>query len=458
MAGKVERTIDVKGYGPITVLVPPGASREMVKSALMSKILPSDQFWKWRLRDQGNLKAPAATLANQLHSGARSALTGLGADSYNANRVAGNLTQGLADITPVGGAVSADDARIAAKEGRYGAALGNSVLAGLDLIPGVGKAAALGAKTAVPLIAKGVPNALGMFLARHGGEDKMFERALQMEKKGADPQKIWEEAGYNKQHGDWQREISDKGLRVREEAIPEDPNARVAIWDAIEHPKLEAEMPQFFEGLTVARETNPDYAGSFDYNTQILRLDPNADYNLESIAAHELQHGVSYWNNWPVGGNIMAPPDYADPEYLFWKGAVADEIEQMDKLYAAGDYEGYERARIRMNANTERMMKEGQPGEKYFDVADEVKARNVENRLLNYKDADLKSILPQDTQEVPDEFQYVKYPRQRFIWKGGRLLNPSTGGVMPTKTPGIIAPNALFGFEKDPLERFRRGY
>lgn len=95
----------------------------------------------------GNLEAPEPTLASGLTDGIRNALYGLGVDEGYASHFANKATNFLNDLTPVGDAISFDDARQAWGRGDYLAAGGNALLGAVGAVPGVGDAAARGIKS-----------------------------------------------------------------------------------------------------------------------------------------------------------------------------------------------------------------------------------------------------------------------------------------------------------------------
>lgn len=95
----------------------------------------------------GNLEAPPDTLASRGTDTIRNALAGLGVDERYAQHVADRAFGFLNDLTPVGDAVSLDDARAAWGRGDYLAAGGNALLAALGSVPGMGDAAARGIKS-----------------------------------------------------------------------------------------------------------------------------------------------------------------------------------------------------------------------------------------------------------------------------------------------------------------------
>jgi len=97
----------------------------------------------------GNLEAPEPTLASGLTDGIRNALYGLGVDEGYAGHFANKATNFLNDLTPVGDAISFDDARQAWNRGDYLAAGGNALMGVLGAIPGFGDAAAGTAKAII---------------------------------------------------------------------------------------------------------------------------------------------------------------------------------------------------------------------------------------------------------------------------------------------------------------------
>lgn len=111
----------------------------------------------------GNLEAPPDTLASRGTDTIRNALAGLGVDERYAQHVADRAFGFLNDLTPVGDAVSLDDARAAWGRGDYLAAGGNALLAALGSVPGMGDAAAGTAKAIIAPLFHGSPHKFDKF-------------------------------------------------------------------------------------------------------------------------------------------------------------------------------------------------------------------------------------------------------------------------------------------------------
>jgi len=111
----------------------------------------------------GNLQAPEPTLASGLSDGIRNALYGLGVDEGYASHFADRATNFLNDLTPVGDAISFDDARQAWNRGDYLAAGGNALMGVLGAVPGFGDAAAGTAKAIIAPLFHGSPHKFDKF-------------------------------------------------------------------------------------------------------------------------------------------------------------------------------------------------------------------------------------------------------------------------------------------------------
>lgn len=128
----------------ITKTFPDGASDQDIRAAFglpQSEVRRTGMF----AGNRNALSAPQDTFADRGRMGIANALSALGVDERYAHHVGDRAFNFLNDVTPVGDAVSADDARTAWNRGDYLAAGGNALLAALGAVPAVGD----GAKRAI---------------------------------------------------------------------------------------------------------------------------------------------------------------------------------------------------------------------------------------------------------------------------------------------------------------------
>jgi hypothetical protein len=139
--------------------VPTGASEAQIRTlaarALKQK-LPDAKYQRPVLSKEasqsllpasarGELKADDTALS-KVTGTVRGALGALGVGERYGAHLANRVTGALNDLTPVGDAVTASDARDDWRAGDYLGAIGNTALAGIGLIPGAGDLAAKGGR------------------------------------------------------------------------------------------------------------------------------------------------------------------------------------------------------------------------------------------------------------------------------------------------------------------------
>lgn len=107
----------------------------------------------WRSKSKGSVSKPSRTLKDDLEN-SLAALTG---DSRYGRHVAKRATGFLNDLTPVGDAISVDEARRSWQRGNYGQAAIQGGLAALAAIPGAGDAAAGTLKAIIAPLYHGSP-------------------------------------------------------------------------------------------------------------------------------------------------------------------------------------------------------------------------------------------------------------------------------------------------------------
>jgi hypothetical protein len=415
---QVRHTVTAPGKEPVEFFAPEGASDadlQQLASQALASTFPQETFvtpvldaatrkslerapakltQDEILSRQGDLTAPEPTLADAAVDRIRETLVGWGMDPYAAQREASNIASGASFLPGPGTAVAFDDARIAAKEGRYGAAAGNALAGLLDVAPGVGKGA----------------SALAMFLGRNAKTANLdlLRKAEQMAEQGADPGRILRETGWFKQHGDWKYEISDQPLKLNMENLPKW-GEKVPLRNVVSHPELEAAYPEEFAAVKFQKETNPEYGGSWNDHEGVLRSKYLSDEQMRSITAHELQHFVQDNEGFARGGTVpRAEPDLTDPEYLKLKPEWERLSAEYNRLRTPGpdyDLEASDAIGDQVEDVWGQMeLASNKP--RYMDVAGEVEARNVQARLRGSEDQ-RRLRAPWSTQEVPDHLQVV---------------------------------------------------
>jgi hypothetical protein len=110
----------------------------------------------WRSKSKGSISATPNTLENRINNAVAGLFHYFGMDEKKAQRQANKATAALNDLTPVGGAISADNSKREFKAGHYGKAATQGLMAALSVLPdgGAAVAKALGAAghAAVPAL------------------------------------------------------------------------------------------------------------------------------------------------------------------------------------------------------------------------------------------------------------------------------------------------------------------
>lgn len=86
----------------------------------------------------GSISVAHPRLTDRISDGIAGALRTIGLPRYSANMIGSRTSGFLNDFTPLGAAASAEDAKTAWRQGRYPAALGNALLAGISALPDFG--------------------------------------------------------------------------------------------------------------------------------------------------------------------------------------------------------------------------------------------------------------------------------------------------------------------------------
>jgi len=213
-----------------------------------------------------------------------------------------------------------------------------------------------------------VPNVAGMFIGPKSSawNKPAYEKAVEMEKAGAQPSDIWRETmtarGLDK---NWRQEIPDYGAVLNMEKIPKAPNEidlanklllqrgfippekvgllgvgssenlipaaaqkkaledarweiltkpaqQVRLTSALQHNALEEAYPNLVNNLRIARETRKDIRGAYDQEKKLVTtggatyVGQTADEQANlarSTLLHEIQHAIQQTENWGRGGS-----------------------------------------------------------------------------------------------------------------------------------------------------------
>ena len=114
-------------------------------------------------RPRENLQPARETVASKVEDTARNALLALGLNKYSANMLGQRTFNFLNDLTPVGSAVSFDQARQDYNQGNYGSALGNALLGAISAVPEVGKGAGVVSHAIIAPLFHGSPHKFEKF-------------------------------------------------------------------------------------------------------------------------------------------------------------------------------------------------------------------------------------------------------------------------------------------------------
>lgn len=311
------------------------------------------RYWGEKANRLGSLLGDAASSGAQAYGSANGPL---------APEHASTLGGLLMDFSPLGDAKSAYDGVQSAREGDY---LG----------------AGLGALGALPM----VPNLAGMFIGKGAKtwDAVNASRAMDMEKSGIDPRKIWSETGnWKGPDGAWRQEIPDneafyRGSKAAESSF---------VSDIFPHPELSRAYPKF-DGTRVTESPHP--GGQFDEITGNITVGPT---DANSTMLHELQHAIQQREGWQGGG---APSHFYDP--AFERNAIS----YLKKLAKESNSDGWNE----IIKNKQTLIKGGIPfsgdrNDGYKRLAGEAEARATEARgplSLSQR----RGVFPEDSYDVP---------------------------------------------------------
>lgn len=168
-------TVEARDGRQIAFDVPKGANAEQIRTLAARALKKADPGTTYKrpvldteLRAkvpksaQGELTAYKPGLRDRIENNLGNALQGIGVDA-GARRFAKRATNALTDLTPVGDAVSADDARAAWQRGDYLAAGGNALMAALGSVPGFGDVGAHAAHSIIAPLFHGSPHNFDKF-------------------------------------------------------------------------------------------------------------------------------------------------------------------------------------------------------------------------------------------------------------------------------------------------------
>lgn len=151
-------------------------------------------------------------------------------------------------------------------------------------------------------------NALGMFIGprSRNWNAEANARALQMEKAGATPQKIWQETGnWKAPEAAWRQEISDKGSKITEDVyrgISENQKFKGLLGQGLSHDELYAAYPEF-KGIHANFFAEALPSGNFIPNARTMTVAGPDTMKQRSTALHELQHAIQQREGFARGGS-----------------------------------------------------------------------------------------------------------------------------------------------------------
>jgi hypothetical protein len=375
------------------------------------------------LAQQGELTSRDPTMRERATEGLTSVLSGLGFSE--GREKAGRLADDVFDWTPAAALESGEEAIRDVGGGRYLDAAGNALLAGLDVIPEVGQGA----------------SALAMFLGRNAKTANldMLRKAEQMTEQGLPRDRILRETGWFNQHGDWKYEIPDTGLKLNPENLPKF-GEKVPLRNVVSHPELEAAYPEAWQALKFKKENSPTANGTWIPAQGTVQSKYLSDDDMRSTVGHELQHFVQTQEGFPQG----AAPDYSLTQRFSgdearavrqeYSDALEERFNRLDADETDPEIPAVERRIQELAARLKQL--DIPEREAYQRVAGEAEARNVQRRLNN-SDFERQLRTPWNTQDVPDDQQFVIRDGQ------GPQLSLDPPGTAPV-------PSALRGYHGSP--------
>ena len=332
----------------------------------------------------------------------------------------GNTGFSLADATPIGGLL---DAQEAAKQGDYRGAAMNAMFLGV----GARTANKAALKAAEEMAAKGstreaIWNETGWFKGVDGkwrfeiDDSKSqfmsqnatarlpsrFDLAEQyFEQKGIPARKL--STGQYPELDKEAFQYADSNLAAARETAPTQP-----LSDIFAHDPFYAAYPEM-KDIRTAKETYSTYGGSFNNNRITYGNEPiSSKIDNRSVLLHEGQHAVQDAEGFARGG---APGVGSDAPYVY-EGANIEKLTKQKKdlqsLLESTPYstDEYDKLRDQLYDLDRRMDREAAV-EGYRRLAGEVESRNVENRL-NMTADQRRATPPWLTQDVPDELQIIR--------------------------------------------------
>lgn len=275
-----------------------------------------------------------------------------------------------------------------------------------DFTSGLIDPSVMGPKLAAAL-AKTAPTAQAMFI---GARSKAWNaenaaKAIEMEKAGIAPEKIWEQTGtWRGPDKELRQEISDRGTPVTDDvfdSIKASKEFHGPIVKALKHqelfkayPQLEEYPSSFFASATPSGSHNP--------NTKSLLISGPDTVSQRSVALHELQHAIQNQEGWAVGGS---PENIGGitSQYSHAKGAFDNAVNVITNPNADEIAKSNARQIMSFYGPKLRKLKEVQdPQEAYKRLAGEAEARATQKRR-NMTDEERRAQFPPTSYDVPIE-------------------------------------------------------
>lgn len=150
----------------------------------------------------------------------------------------------------------------------------------------------------------GALNNVALFAGEHAADPQDVARAIQMEREGVSPDKIFSATGlFRGANRKWRTEIDDSGARLTGDRGP-------TLGDALDHPKLYEVYPALREiqaDITRRAKMGLD-TGRYEGGKVSANVD-NEQARLE-MALHEVQHAIQQREGWPIGTTPESAGNY----------------------------------------------------------------------------------------------------------------------------------------------------
>lgn len=150
----------------------------------------------------------------------------------------------------------------------------------------------------------GALNNVALFAGEHAADPRDVARAIQMEREGVSPDKIFSATGlFRGSNKKWRTEIDDSGARLTGDRGP-------TLGDALDHPKLYEVYPALRAiqaEITRRAQVGGPETGRYD-GTISAKVDD--DQARLEMALHEVQHAIQHREGWPIGTTPEAAGNY----------------------------------------------------------------------------------------------------------------------------------------------------